>query len=173
MKPYLIVRSLCLLVSVVFLALAYILAGYPRVLLAFLAMILFAVVGRKWSPFWVASSMLAVYFVLAAVATTLSAPLLLVVTGCISALAAWDLSDFRPGTGPETSGNPAETLERRRLQSLGLMAAISLLAGVIGTGLHLELPFGMIALLGLIAAGGVLYVAYRLTHARTEAGQPR
>jgi hypothetical protein len=164
MKLHSAIANACLLISIVCLALGYTLAGYWPILFAIAAMLLLWSARKKEATFWAASSLLAVYVLLAMMGIILKAQLPLMVTGCVSALVWWDLSDFRESLAGEDSARTAATLEKQRLQLLALTSAISLGLAAMGPWLRMQLPFGVIVLLVMVATGCILYSVHRLRH---------
>ena len=171
MKAHSAIASACLLVSIVCLALGYTLAGYWPILFAIAAMLLLWSARKKEATFWAASSLLAVYVLLAMMGVLLKAQLPVMVMGCVSALAWWDLSDFSQSLDGEALPGTTGTLEKRRLQLLALSSAISLGLATIGIWFRMRLPFGVIVLLVMLAAGCILYSVHRLRHPAIETQQ--
>jgi hypothetical protein len=162
MRLTFIARNACLLASTLCLAAAYMLVGYWEILLGILAVALFWTVARKWSPFWPASSLLAIYLMLATAGVVLKAPVLLMVTGCVFALACWDLTDFAESLVGNASLSARALMEKRHLQSLAITVGISLFLATLSIWFDLHLPFGVIVVLVLLVTGFLLYGVYHL-----------
>jgi hypothetical protein len=162
MRLAFIARKVCLLASGICLAAAYMLVGYWGILLAILAMTVFWTVARKWSRFWLASSLLSVYMLLAMIGVVLKAPVLLVITGCVFALACWDLTDFAESLVGDAPLSARALMEKRRLQVLAITVGISLFLATLSIWFHLHLPFGVIVVLVLLVTGFMLYGVYHL-----------
>jgi len=170
MKLHSIIRAVCLLASIACLALAYVPTGDWLVLLVIPAMLLFWVLTKKRSAFWPASSLLTVYVLLALMGVTRHTPLLLVI-GCVFALAGWDLNDLSLGTVGQGPRGAGAELEMRRLQSLALMTGISVALAAVSLWLRLQLSFGAIVLLVLLVTGCLLYTVHHLRKSSVEFGR--
>ena len=157
MKTHELVHNLCLVSSMVCLALAYLPGGYWPILPGLLAMILFWIVLRKRSAFWAASSLLSVYIFLAAlgVVRDLSVPLLAV--GCACALAAWDLTHFGQDMLDQENPDARMRLERQHLRSLAMAFSLGLAFAFLSMYLSLQIPFLLSVVLVLLAVGGLTY----------------
>lgn len=171
MKLHSIIRAVCLLASIACLALAYVPTGDWLVLLVIPAMLLFWVLTKKRSAFWPASSLLTVYVLLALMGVTRHTPLLLLVIGCVFALAGWDLNDLSLGTVGQGPRGAGAELEMRRLQSLALMTGISVALAAVSLWLRLQLSFGAIVLLVLLVTGCLLYTVHHLRKSSVEFGR--
>jgi hypothetical protein len=153
-----------MLAAIACLTLGYIAFGGWLILLALPAAILFWIAAGGRSVFWASSGLLASYLGLAAMGIALEASGLLMTTGCIFALGAWELNDPRGRNTGQASQMHGAGLEQQSPRSLGIMAAISMLLAAVPSAVRLQLPFGIVALLALAAAGGVLYSVHYLKH---------
>ena len=163
-KSYSTLRTVCVLAALACLILGYVELGGWLIVLTVPAAILLWAAARRRSAFWTGGALLAGYLALAAMGIALAASGLLMSTGGIFALAGWELNDPRGiSTGTPLQAR-SDRLEQRRLRSLGIVAAISVLLAAIPSLVRLRLPFGMVALLALVAAGGVLYSVHYLRH---------
>jgi hypothetical protein len=162
MNAHSIVRNACLLASGLCLVAAYMLAGYGVIWLAVPAMILFWAFARSRALFWPASSLLAIYLILAMTGVVLKAPVLLLITGCVFALACWDLNDLDESMVGDAPPRARALLENRRFQALAFTVGISLCLATASLWFHLQLPFGVIVLLVLFVTGFMLYGVHSL-----------
>ena len=167
MKSHSIIRVICALIAALCMAIAYVPRAGWLAWLGIPAAAVFWLMTKKRAACWSASSLLAIYLVLAIMGMLQHAAPAVMVVGSVFALAAWDLADFsqslRDGLRGETG-----PLERRRLQSLALMVGGSLLLGVGIIGLRLQLSFGLVVLLVLLATGGLLYAVQQMRHSPAE-----
>lgn len=170
MKLFSIISNLCLGTSIAALVVDYGLSMYWPVLLALPAMLLFWLWTKRGSVFWRASALLCVYLGLAVTAVLLNRPLVPLTIGCVAALAWWDLEHFestQPNRiGTELSGSP----QKYRLQSLALTAVIGLFLAGTRLWLRIQLPFGMIALLTILATGCLVSAGGIFHRAESERG---
>lgn len=172
MRLHATICALCLLLSLVCLAGAYMLGGYWLIWPAIIAMLAFGMTARGQSAFWPATSLLAVYVLLAVLGIIIRASMLLIVVGCIFALAAWDLADFDGSMLAEAPPKARASLQKNRLQSLVIMAGISLLLMGATYWLRLQLPFGIIVALVVLVTGSILYAVHRLGDSASEFKEP-
>ncbi len=149
---------------------AYIAAGYWVILPAVAAMVIFWIAIRKTQSFWSASSLLAVYVVLAIAGILLKAPVVLIVPGCIAALAAWDLMDLKASTAGAAPAGGSRVLAQRRLQALGTASGVSLLLATASLVFRIHLPFGVLVLLALLVVGCLTYIVQRFGNANAKPG---
>jgi hypothetical protein len=151
MKIHSIASNICLMIATACLAVGYILGGYWLILLAFLIMVLFWIIMKKRSIFWSASSLLLVYVFLAAIGVVVNLSLLLMVIGCTTALASWDLIHFNQSMSGNLFLDTTAQSEKYHLQSLAAMFGASLLLALISSYINLQFPFGVIVFLVLMA----------------------
>lgn len=152
-----IINKICVLASIACLGLAYLLSGYWIILFLFLAMAIFWIVMKRWSIFQSASSLLAIYMVLAAIGIALNLPVLLVAPGCVAALASWDLTNFGQEVGDKQSTETRLPIERCHLRSLAVAAFVGSILALISSYANLQIPFVVIVFLVLIAVGSLTY----------------
>lgn len=162
MKMYSLVRAASLVAAGTCLVWGYTVTGNWLIVLAIPFMALFWIATGRRSPFRAASALLSVYVFLAVAGLALRAPALLMVAGCVFALAAWDLSDRRGQAASQAVQRYGAVLERRRLRSLAGMISASMLLAALPTMLRLQLPFGIILLLALLLTGSLLYAVHYL-----------
>ena len=157
MKVHSIILNFCLVTSAGCLGAGYILGGYWLIMPIFLAMATFWVIMKKHSLFWSASSQLMVYVVLATIGVTLNLSIYLMVVGCTTALACWDLTHFRDTMIDNPPFGTDARLERYRLQSLATAVLTGLFLALISMYINLQFPFGVTTLLVLMAMGCLVY----------------
>ncbi len=159
MHTHSVIRTVSLAAAMACLALAYVIAGYWQGLLAIPVTLLAWMLAQKWSAFWAASSALTIYLSVSVIGILLRVPVLLLIPGCLAAIAWWDLAEFDESLVGEAPAKARALLEKQRLQSLGLMVGTSLVLEAVGLWLRLQLPFGVVMLLALLSIGGILYSA--------------
>jgi hypothetical protein len=172
MRLHSTICAICLLLSAVCLVGAYMLGGYWLILLAIPAMLLLWIAARGQAAFWLATSLLAIYVLLAVIGIIIGVQILPIVVGCILALAAWDLADFNEIMVRDVLPRARATLEKNRLQSLAITVGISLVLIGAGYWLRLRLPFGVIVILGLLVTGCIMYAVHRLSDSAAELKGP-
>lgn len=145
----------CLLVSLGCLIAAYAAIGRVTIGVGMSVLVLLWIATQKTSHSVAASGLLAVYFLLGVAGVLLQAPVLVIVLGCVAALAAWDLNDLR--TTAETDPPDENGLEKHRLKALALATGVGLASASLATVIRLRLPFGVVALLVLLVLGCILY----------------
>lgn len=165
MKPA-IIRSLCLIVSAACLGLGYILAGHWLILAVLAGMVFIWFILGKWSVFGSASIVLFVYISLAAIGVLMDISLPLLIGGSTAALAAWDLSLF----AHDVLGNPVPDamMERHHLGLLAAACGIGLPLAFISSFFYFQIPFGLIYVLALLAAGGLIWGLRRMQKSPTR-----
>lgn len=157
MRPHSIIFIVSLIIATACLGAGYALAGYRLAAAAALVLgLLWLVVGKE-PLFWMASSFLLAYILLAAIGIIANTPPLLMVLACAAALACWDLKRFNQGI-PGNSPHKADlALEKHHLYSLALAISAGLIVAFIGNYINLQLPFGVIIFLVLITVLGLTY----------------
>ena len=157
MKIPFVTNAICFMIAAICLAAGYVWGGYWLIFPAFLAMILFWLVMKRKSFFGAASSLLLVYVFLAAIGVIANLSLSLMVIGCTTALASWDLAHFNHGMGGNPLFEAKESLEKHHMQSLAVMYGASLLLALISSYINLQFPFGVMVFLVLVAMGCISY----------------
>jgi len=126
-----------------------------------LVMTIFWITTRKKLAFWSASGLLLIYVALAAIGVMINLPISMMVLGCISALACWDLTHFRQSMVDIPSNESQVLLERDRLQSVAAVVFTGLLLTSLSSPISLQLSFIATVFLVLLAVGcltcGLLY----------------
>ncbi len=139
--------------------------SYWPAALSLAAMLLLWIIVRKGSAFWVASSLLSVYLIFAGIGVVMKGPLIPIVAGCIAAVVWWDLMDFGESLHDAKPQGMGASLEKLHLEALAIMVGTCLLVEAAGLWLRVQLPFGAIAILVLLACGCILYAVHRLRNA--------
>lgn len=119
----------------------------PGVLLVLAAWLL-AALGRSGSFSWVAL-MLSVG--LAVGGLFASVPFLLMVLAATFALAGWDIVFFNNTLAPDLPAGSIRRLEERHYRSLIAALGLGLLAAAAGPAIRLQIPFGWMILLAILA----------------------
>jgi hypothetical protein len=125
-------------------------------------------VMKKRSPFWSVSIPLTVFVLLAVVGVLANLSTSLMVIGCASALAWWDLTHFGESL---VAGQPPEAtlqVERVHLQSLALAISAGLTLALVSSYLDLQIPFLGMALLALFAIGCLTYAVRSLVAGQAQ-----
>ena len=156
MKIHSILLNVCLVMSAGCLGAGYILGGYWLIMPILLAMAIFWLIMKRRSLFWSASSLLLIDVALAIIGVTLNLSIYLMVVGCTTALACWDLTHFRH-TMIDKPPLGDVRLEKYRLQSLATAAFTGLFLAFISSYINLQFPFGIMVFLVLMALGCLVY----------------
>jgi hypothetical protein len=157
MKVHSIILNVCRVMSIGSLGAGYILGGYWLILPVFLAMGIFWLIMNRYSPFWSASSLLLIDVALAVIGVTLNLSIYLMVVGCTTALACWDLTHFRHTMIHNPPLGADVRLERYRLQSLATAVFTGLFLAFISSYINLQFPFGIMVFLVLMTLGCLVY----------------
>jgi hypothetical protein len=147
----------CLMASVGTLGAGYLLAGYWWMIPLFFLLALFWGFTIKHPVLWISSSLLSTHVILAAIGIAAGFSQFFMIASCICALASWDLTMFDQRMDGNAARNTNASLGKRHLQSLVWATAIGLILVLFGYHLNLQLPFGVIVLLVLIALGCLIY----------------
>ena len=157
MKMHSIIAELCLAISALCLGAAYMPGRYWLIIPVLLVVILIRRITKKWPPFWISSGLLAVYIFLAAMGVAVNLPLQPILLGCVTALAGWELAGFERTMAGNSCPETGLPLEKHHLQSLAATSAAGLSLALISSYLDLDYPFGVTALLALMAMGGLTF----------------
>lgn len=79
------------------------------------------------------------------------------IVACTTSLAAWELIQFKQSTITSTPPNPNSTRENYHLRSLALATLSGLVLALSSSYINILLPFGVVALLVLIAMVGLVF----------------
>ncbi|HSL45326.1 MAG TPA: hypothetical protein VK897_17965 [Anaerolineales bacterium] len=157
MRLFSIINFSCVAVSIACMSLAYLLAGYWLVLLVFPVMAFFWMLQKNQPVFWLDSSFLLIYVVLAVVGMVIHLPVSLLVAGCTTALACWDLTIFQQGIASTQSLEDRRALAKHHLRSLTMAACLGLGLSLIASSINFRLPFLALVVLVLTAVGFLTY----------------
>lgn len=155
MKFRSIILYLGLMISTGSLAAGYFLSGYWQILPVLFVMLIFGILTKK--RFWSASGLLLVHIVLAAIGVIAGLPAGLMILTCIAALVSWDLAQFEQSLVGNSHLETSISLEIQHMHALALTALTGLLLALMSAYIDLQLPFGVIVSLVLIAMGGLVY----------------
>ena len=78
-----------------------------------------------------------------------------IIVGVTAALGCWDLAQFRPRLQTGTRTDLVLLLERRHVQCLTAPLALGLLLALMGVFLRVQLPFGWLVFIVLLALGSL------------------
>lgn len=162
MKVHSIILNACLLVSAGCLSIGYILGGYWLISLIFWGMAIFWLFTKKRLAFSLASSFLSIYVFLAAMGVIADLSIPLMVLGCTTALASWDLTIFEQSVVDNPSYKTKVPLEGYHLQSLAVAIFASLLLALVSSYLNLQFHFSIMIFLAVVAVGGITYGMQRI-----------
>lgn len=157
MKIHSIILNVCLVMSAGCLGAGYILGGYWLIMPILLAMAIFWLIMKRRSLFWSASSLLLIDVALAIIGVTLNLSIYLMVVGCTTALACWDLTHFRHAITDKPPFGTDARLEKYHLQSLATAVFTGLFVALISSYISLQFPFGIMVFLVLMALGCLVY----------------
>ncbi len=150
-----ILTGFCFLTSAVCLLAGYCMADLWFIWWVLLLLILPWVILRKKPGILPASLTLIEYLVLVATGILSGLSSYLMIVGCASALACWDLVLYQK----DITGNPAlpkdVLYEQIHLITLATAISLGLFLSILSLHVHIRLPFGLIAGLALLAAFGV------------------
>jgi hypothetical protein len=163
MKTHSLLLNLSLLVSTGCFAAGYLFAGYWVAVPALIVLVSVGVFANQRPAFWMAAVALVGSVILAAVGIALDVSPVLMVIASTSALVSWELFHFKHGTTRSAPPQSSSTLENYHLRSLAAAASAGLIFALLTMLVNLQLPFGIVALLVLIAIGGLVYSMQYIT----------
>lgn len=146
---------ICLIVSTGCLSAGYVLAGYLVIIPVLLTMLLLWAFAKRGVVSWLASSLFLGYIIFSAIGVIVNLPVVLMIIACTFALVSWDLIQFEQGMTEQPMRKTRASLEKYHLPSLTLAAFTGLLFAFMSTYIHLQLSYGVIVFLVLIAVGGL------------------
>jgi hypothetical protein len=147
--------SAALLVSAGSITSGYLVVGYWMVLPALLGMGLLYLLARRGSVFRAASVLLLGAIVLSAIGIMARLALSLMLVGCTSALAAWDLMLFQQKMRDIEDREGRARLEQYHIRSLAIALAAGCVLSLAAGSITLNLPFAVVLLLCTLAIGGL------------------
>lgn len=153
--PIKVVFFISLAVSAACLFLGYYPSGSLQVLAALVAMALFGFFTRRSTSQWPTSVILTAYLMIAAGGLLAGHSPYLLIIGSIAALCTWDLALFEQSLAGDQRHVLVSVLEKKHLQSLGLVALVGLILTSAGLVIRLTIHFGVIVLFVLVALFGL------------------
>jgi len=157
MKYHSPILTICLTISTGCLVAGYVIAGYWLILPVLCVMPLFWIYTKSRSVFWSASSLLLIYIVLAAIGIIAGIPMMLMIIGCTTALASWDLTQLKQSILENARLKTGTSFEKYHLRSLALSLSAGIVLSFASVYINLQLPFGVIVFLTLLAISGLTY----------------
>lgn len=157
MKTQSILLNISLIISTGCLAAGYLIAGYWMIVPALLLLVISWVFSSQRSAFWLAAVSLLGYVILAAVGIIVNLSLVLMIIACTLALVNWELIQFKHSTARNSQARSNSALEKYHQRSLALAASSGLALALFSSFINIQLPFGVVALLVLIAMGFLVY----------------
>jgi len=145
----------CVTVSAVALALAFALGGQALWSPVFVAVGALWIVGQRHEKAWPATVGLLCCIAGAVLGFWLGLPGGLLLFSAAAALMAWDLHDFVRRLRDVEAAADAQTLQRFHLTRLGIVSGVGLLLGALALVIRVNLGFGVIFALGLVAVLGL------------------
>jgi hypothetical protein len=120
-------------------------------------MCLLFLLARRRSDLWAASVLLLGSFILAAIGVMMKLSFSLMLVGCLTALASWDLMQFAQIMNRSENRENIALLEKHHHRSLAIALAGGSLLSLAAANLALELPFIVTLVLCAVALGGVYF----------------
>jgi hypothetical protein len=157
MKYRSILLNSSLITSTGCLAAGYIIAGYWMVVPALLILIAAWVFSNRIPAFWLAAIALSGCVVLAAVGVVLDLSLVLMTVSCTAGLVSWELIQFKHSISDVSQAESDLPIQKYHLKSLALAASTGLVLALISSIINIKLPFGVVALLVLIAISCLIF----------------
>jgi mannose/fructose/N-acetylgalactosamine-specific phosphotransferase system component IID len=108
----------------------------------------------KWSSTWLPSAALVVSVSLAAIGLLVGATPFLMLLGALLALTSWDLVFLDHVLSGNSPTKTVTLLERNHYQRLSLALGLTLLGTITGRIIHVQIPFGGMILLVMLAFFG-------------------
>lgn len=137
------------------LALGYGLGGFWIPAILMLAMGSLWLLGRRTSCRWSASVMLILLVIAAAIGLRMDLEPALMLFGVVAALSAWDLDHFARRLTEAGRVEQEQALTRHHLRRLLIVDAVGLLLGAVALLIRVDLSFGVVLLLALLALLGL------------------
>jgi hypothetical protein len=144
------------LLSATCLMIGFGLARYWEIVYIIPVIIVYWYFARKTSLEVVLSILLVAYIFLAVLGLLIRLSPYLMMIGCYLALISWESALFfaEVGGGSGLFHQKSQPLETLHLKDLIIVTSIGLLLGLMGLNFHLHLPFGVVAILALMAIYG-------------------
>jgi hypothetical protein len=157
MKTRSLLFNLSLIISIGCFTAGYFLAGYWLILPLLIVLAAAWIFAYQRPTFWLSAVSLVGAVILAAVGIVLDLSPVLMVIACTMALVSWELIHFKHNTTKNTPAAHRSDLEKHHLRSLVSAASAGLTLALLTMLVNLQLPFGIVALLVLIAMGSLVY----------------
>jgi hypothetical protein len=142
-------------------------AGYfqfhlPQVAIGCLVIGLFWLLSlsRRWA--WPASMGLVVFMVLAGMGAWIRMSPILIAFSVLGSLFAWDLDGYSRHLRNAAPEDPLKLFEKAHLQRLAILAGTGLILIVVAVSFHVQISFGWMFLLALVAVLGLIQLVDRL-----------
>ncbi len=145
----------CTTVSLVCLIAGFGLRGYWAIYFLLPVIPVYWFLTRKVSARITISILFFMYVLLAAAGLFTGVSPYFMLIGCACALAAWESTQFLLNFKHGSAAPADPRLERIHNQDLFLAIGSGLLLGLLGLNIHFQLPFGVIALLAILAIYGL------------------
>jgi hypothetical protein len=144
------------LLSATCLMIGFGLARYWEIVFIIPAIIVYWYFARKTSLEVVLSILLVAYIFLAVLGLLIQLSPYLMMIGCSLALVSWEsaLFSIKVSDGSGLFRQNYQPLETLHMRDLIIVTSIGLLLGLMGVNFHLHLPFGVVAILALLAIYG-------------------
>jgi hypothetical protein len=146
-----IVSLACLIICAACLAVGYALAGQWVIFVVVLIAVLACLFAPQWPPIWLVSVALIGSVSLAAFGLFFGASSTLMVLSVTLALASWDLARFNHTLAGNSCAATLAHLEKKHYENLALALGVGLLLALSGPMIHLQIPFGGMAFLVILA----------------------
>jgi hypothetical protein len=158
-------RSLAVLTTLLgasLLAVAYYLGSYiwPAILIILFYTFWIFAFSRQWD--WIHSPGLLLVFALAGLGFFLDLRPAVIIPGVFLSLAGWDLADFETRLRLAAPKDDTSMVQKQHFLRLGLALGIGLAMVLVAINFRLNIPFGWMAILSLLVAGGVGVLIYSL-----------
>lgn len=145
----------CGLVAIICLVCPFGLAGQWSIMLAFAAGALLSWLFRSKIGAWFPSVLLVLYLLAACAGLLMNMEPAWMMVGVTAALGGWDLAQFRLRLQTGAWTDLVLQLERRHAQCLIAALSLGLLLALTGLFLRVQLPFGVIVFIILLALGSL------------------
>jgi hypothetical protein len=155
-------ETICVLIGMLPLAGSYFQTGLPEVAIGCLAVGLLWLLSqwRRWD--WMASIGMLIFCGAAGLGVWIGLSPVLMAISVLASLLAWDLADFYRRLRRAAPEDDLRSLERLHLLRLAGLAGTSLVLILAALLIHLQISFGWLFLLALVAIFGILQLVRRL-----------
>jgi hypothetical protein len=157
-----IAETICILAGMLPLAAGYFFSDLPLVAVVCLIFGLIWLLSQWVRLDWAATLGMLVFACLAGLGVWIGLSPILLSISFLGSMLAWDLSDFSRRLRRATPGDDLGTLEKQHLLRLGALGGLSLVLMLAALLVHLQLSFGWLFLIALVAILGLLQLVKRL-----------